>query len=117
MFKDISIVISWVLGFILFIFVIGWLSAGNDFFMYKFFAPKQEAIRREVVETSKSFNDGMLQELSQMQIDYAKGNDDTKNAISNLVVHRYSTYNEKNLSTDLRSFVFECKSRQMGGSK
>ena len=117
MFKDISIVISWVLGFILFVFVVGWLFAGNDFFMYKFFVPKQEAVRREIVETSKSFNDGMLQELSQMQIDYAKGNNDTKNAISNLVTHRYSTYNDRNLSYDLKQFVQECKSRQMGGVK
>ena len=95
------------------ILAMSWIFSGNDFFLYKFFAPKQEAVRREVVETSKAFNDGMIQELQSMQIDYVKGTDSQKDAISSIVVHRYSNYNDRNLGGDLRSFVSECKSRQM----
>jgi len=94
------------------ILALGWIFAGNDFFMYKFFAPKQEAVRRQVFENTKSFNDGMIQELQSMQLDYAKGNDSQKDAISSVVVHRYSTYNDVNLSGDLKAFVSECKTRQ-----
>ncbi len=52
---------------------LGWLVQGNDFFMYKFFAPRQEAVRRQVFETSRAFNQGMVQELQNMQFEYLAG--------------------------------------------
>ena len=34
---------------------LGWVAQGNSFFMYKFFAPKQEQVRRETFEQSKAY--------------------------------------------------------------
>ena len=42
-------ILAGVLAFILFIVLmlgLGWIATGNDFFLYKYFAPKQEAVRR-----------------------------------------------------------------------
>lgn len=43
---------------------IGWILMGNEFFMYKFFAPRQEAVRRQVYEQTKS-DGGRLRQVSQ----------------------------------------------------
>jgi hypothetical protein len=109
--KDIFKIIGSIIGILLIVITLSWIAIGNDLFMYKFFAPKQEQVRREVFEQTKSFNDGMKQELQQMQIDYAKGNEDTKNSISSIVIHRYSTY-KKELNGDMLSFYNECLDRQ-----
>ena len=48
---------------------LGWLVTGNDFFLFKVFAPKYEQVRRETFEQSKAYNQGMIQELQNMQFD------------------------------------------------
>ena len=56
--------------FLVMVLVIGlsWIVQGNEFFLYKVFAPRTEAMRREVFEQSKAFNQGMVQELQNMQL-------------------------------------------------
>ena len=94
---------------------LGWLVQGNDFFMYKFFAPKQEQVRREVFENSRAFNQGMVQELENMQRDYIKEKDpNAKTALASIILHRASGYNldDPIVSADLRSFIADLKHQQ-----
>ena len=63
---------SGIIGAILFICAVGWLVEGNNFLLFKFFAPREEAVRRQTFEESKAYNDGMAQELSAMELDYVK---------------------------------------------
>jgi len=42
--KTFFIVTGCIVGFLVLVTGIGWLSAGNEFFMFKFFAPRQEAV-------------------------------------------------------------------------
>lgn len=67
---------------------LGWLTQGNQFFMYKFFAPKQEQVRREVFEQSKAYRQGMVQELQNMQFEYVKASKDGKEAMRSIILHR-----------------------------
>lgn len=92
-------------GFLLVCFGIGWAVQGNEFFMYKFFAPKQEAVRRETFEQSKAYNDGMAQELSQMQLDYVKATPDQKAALRAVAIHRFADYDATKLPRDLQDFL------------
>jgi hypothetical protein len=100
-----SRVIGGISGFLLVCFGIGWAVQGNEFFMYKFFAPKEEAVRRETFEQSKAYNDGMAQELSQMQLDYAKATPDQKAALRSVAIHRYASYDASRLPRDLQDFL------------
>ena len=88
------------------IFGIGLLAQGSDFLLYKFFAPRQEQVRREVFEQSKSYNDGMRQELYSLQRDYiiAKS-DEQREALKSIIQHRVAGYRQDQLPIDLQIFI------------
>ncbi|MDO8582637.1 MAG: hypothetical protein Q7R63_01455 [bacterium] len=96
-------------AFIVLMLGLGWLAQGNDFFMYKFFAPKQEAVRREVFEESKAFNQGMIQELQNMQFEYMKAGEKEKDALASIILHRAADYDESKMPADLRDFIRDLK--------
>ena len=62
-----SHVIGLIIAFFVLMFGLTWAVQGNDFFMYKVFAPKYEQVRRTTFEQSKAYNQGMVQELQNMQ--------------------------------------------------
>ncbi len=84
---------------------LSWLVQGNNFFMYKFFASKQEQVRREVFEQTKSYNQGMIQEIQNMQFEYIKATPEQKSALSSIILHRVADYDESMLPVDLRAFI------------
>lgn len=91
------------------LFALGWVVQGNNFFMYQFFAPKYEATRRNVFEQSRSFNEGMAQELSGMWRDYNHATDPGEKAtIRSLVQHRVAGYDVDRIeNADLRGWVIQ----------
>lgn len=91
---------------------ISWISMGNNFFLYKFFAPKQAAVQREVFENTRSFNQGMVQELENMQFDYIKESDpEAKAALRSIILHRASGFdlNDPIVPYSLKVFINELK--------
>ena len=98
-------IIGFGLLFLVVIMAFAWIAQGNDFFMYKFFAPKQEAVRRQVFEETKSYNQGMIQELQNMQFQYVQADDAHKAALADIILHRASDYNLNKMPADLRGFV------------
>lgn len=101
-------VVAGFLGFIALIAVmlgLAWIFQGNDFFMYKYFAPKQEAVRREVFEQSKAYNQGMIQELQNMQFEYVKADAEHKAALASIILHRSADYDVNKMPEDLKAFI------------
>lgn len=99
------------------ILLLSWAVVGNDFFLYKYFAPRQEQVRREVFEQSRAFNQGMVQELQNMQFEYAKQKDPkAKDAMASIILHRASGYNLNDpiVPAHLRSFVEQLQREQSG---
>jgi hypothetical protein len=92
-----------------------WLIQGNAFFMYKFFAPQVEQVRRETFEQSKAYNQGMIQELQNMQFEYIKADDKHKDALASIILHRVADYDEDKLPNDLRTFIQQLK-RERGSN-
>lgn len=84
---------------------VGFIVQGTDFFLYKFFAPKYEQVRRETFEQSKAFRQGNVQEIQQLYLDYLKANDDQKKAIASVVTHRMADFDKSALSLDLNDWV------------
>jgi hypothetical protein len=87
------------------ILALTWIVQGNQFFLYKFFAPKTEDVRREVFENTKSYNQGMVQELQNMQFEYIKAKPEQQKALASIILHRVSDFDESKLPSDLRSFI------------
>jgi hypothetical protein len=84
---------------------LAWLVQGSDFFLYKAFAARQEAARREVFEESKAYNDGMAQELDAMRFEYLKAAPEQRAALASVILHRAAAYDVARLPPDLRDFV------------
>ena len=110
--KEALATIFGVIFVIVFFLGLTWLFTGNEFFLYKYFAPKQEAVRRQVFEQTKSYNQGMIQELQNMQFEYVKATDSQKDALASIILHRTADYDETKLPYDLRTFINELKRSQ-----
>jgi hypothetical protein len=96
--------------FVLFVvFGLGWVVEGNDFFMYKFFAPRRAAVERQVFENTKSYNQGMAQQLGKMFIEYQSADVAGKQAICSVVRHDYADYPDERLSGNLVGFIHTCQ--------
>lgn len=91
------------------IFGLTWLVEGNDFFLAKVFAPKQEDVRRETFEHSKAYRQGMVQELQNMQFEYEKAAPEHKAALADLILHRAADFPEDDLPPDLAAFIHQLK--------
>jgi len=89
-----------------------WILTGNEFFLYKFFAPKQEAVRREVFEQTKSFIDGSIRDIRADQISYIKADKEQKAAIASVVLHKIDGIPEDKLPPDLKTWVQELRVKQ-----
>ena len=74
------------------------------FKMYDFFAPKYRAVDNHVFKESEQYNDGMLRDLENLQMEYMQANDTQKQALKSIVLHRFSVYDETRLPPNLRNF-------------
>lgn len=91
-----------------------WIVQGNDFFLYKTFAPKYEDARRETFEHSKAYIQGTVQELQNMQFEYVKAEEKHKDALASLILRRATNIDAQELPVDLRSFIEELRREQLG---
>lgn len=111
--KDVAKLALAVIEGLVVLFLLGWAVQGNSFFMFKFFAPKYEQVRRETFEQTKSYRDGMTTELRNMQMDYAKATKEQKTAIRSIVLHRVNGIVESDLPYDIQQFVSELRKENL----
>ncbi len=95
--------------------LLGWAIAGNEFFMFKVFAPKMEQVRRETFEQSKAYNQGMVQELQNMQFQYEQADSSHKAALGSIILHRAADFDVNKLPTDLYDFIQKLKNAKEKG--
>lgn len=110
--KDVLKALAAILMILFMVFGVMWIIEGNAFFMYKFFAPKQEQVRHEVYENSAAFNEGMAREIRSMQYDYAKSTPSQKDAIATMILHRVDGYDDTQFPADVRAFVHQLRSER-----
>jgi len=93
---------------------IGWAANENDLAQTRYFAPRQEAVRRSVFEQSKAYNQGQIQELQNMWFDYERTDPQHQAALAGLILHRAADFDEDRLPPDLRSFIESLRLKQAG---
>jgi hypothetical protein len=76
---------------------------------YKYFAPKYRAVDTEVFKQSEQYNDGMIRDLEDLQMEYIKADKEHKDALRAIVLHRFSVYPEDKLPPNLRNFYNDLK--------
>ena len=73
---------------------------------YGFFAPKIEAVRREVFKQTKSYNEGKMQQLTKYRIEFLRAKTpDDKSAIAATVRIAFADYDQAQLTPELRRFL------------
>jgi len=102
MFKEISAI---VIGWIAFIAV----CMFGSFFAYQYFAPKYRQVDNEVFKQSEQYNDGMIRDLENLQIEYISSDAEKKQALRAIVLHRFSVYPEDKMPPNLRNFYNSLK--------
>lgn len=82
------------------------IESGNflSFWNFSFFAPKVEQVRYNTFENSQSYNDGMIRDLQEFQLEWAGSTDSQKDTIRAVVLQRFSHYDESRLPTNLQLF-------------
>jgi len=85
-----------VMGF----FVLGW---------YKLFAPKFENVRRDIFESTRSYNQAKVQELGKYKLEYALATEENKKAIASAIRHRFADYDDSKLDYQLKIFLQEIR--------
>ena len=105
MFKQVFLVLVAFFAFIAMTLATAWVFQGNEFFLYRYFAPKEEAVRRQVFEQSKAYNQGMVQELQNMQFQYVRATKEQRASLRSIILHRVADYDRDKLPDDLRSFI------------
>ncbi len=117
MIKNFFAWVASVLGVLVVLFAVAWLVQGNDFFMYKYFAPKREQVRRQVFEQSKAYNQGQIQDLQQMMFEYVQAAPEQKAALASIILHRVADYDVNKLPPDLRDFVEKLRNDRLNGGQ
>ena len=107
-----------------FVAIIGltWIIQGNDFFFYKFWAPKYENVKREVFENTQSYTQGVKQELNNSYNSYYKTgvSESEREAIASMTLHQVSTMpNERfeELPDYLKKFVNMLRDKKTGNNE
>ena len=87
------------------IFALAYYSLSLD----RFFMPRQEALRHDVYKQSQSYNDGMVRDLENIQMQYTEATPEAKVALRAVALHRFSVYPEAALTPSLRQFYNQLK--------
>jgi len=104
--------IGGILLFIILIVALTWFAQGNSFFMYKFFAPKTEQVRREVFEQSKAYRQGVVQELQNIMMEYPKASPEQKVALRVVALHKSADTPADALPPHVNAFISELRNPQ-----
>lgn len=84
---------------------LGWVVTGNQFFLYKVFAPLTEQVRYNTFKQSQAYNEGMVRDLQNLKMQYEGTADPAAKAIlKDTVIHRFEVYPVDSMPPELRTF-------------
>ena len=83
-----------------------WLFQGNDFFLQRYFAPKYEAVRRDVMIESRAYSEATTRRLYDLKRQMAQAkSEDEKATIRAMARHEVQAFDASRLPHDLRTFA------------
>lgn len=106
MFKEILALVCVIVGAIALVFGLSFLGYKS----YEFFAPKYRQVDNQVFKESEQYNNGMIRDLENLQLEYIKATPEQKDALRAISLHRFSVYPEDRLPPNLRNFYNDLKS-------
>jgi len=99
-----------ILGSIVALVVLSFALSYTSYAQYSFFAPRMEQVRYDTFKHSQSYNEGMVRDLENLQMEYAKADSNQKAMLRTVVLHRFSVY-EGQLPSNLQAFYNQLKNQ------
>lgn len=106
-----SKIVGFMLLFIVMLLSLGWLSDANDLLKYKFFGPRNEAVRREVLQQSKAYKQGSVQRLGTLCTQVASTDDSHKGLINDVIAHEFVEWDMKDVPEHLRTCLADARKK------
>ena len=77
---------------------------------YEYYKPKYTEVDNKVFHESQSYNDGMIRDLENLQMEYIKADVNGKISLRAIILHRFSVYPQDKLPYDLKNFYNNLRS-------
>ncbi len=103
--KQVGVVLAVLVG----VLALTWLLQGNDWFMYKFWAPKYEAVRRQTYEQTKSFRQGSIQRLGTLCTQVTEADDEHKPMLRDVISHEFAEWGTADVPAYLQPCLTEAR--------
>jgi hypothetical protein len=103
--KEITATVSLIFAGIAIIFGLTFLG----FELTSYFKPKYTELDNRVFKESQQYNDGMLRDLENLQVEYINADPASKQALRAIVLHRFAVYPEDRLTPSLANFYNQLK--------
>lgn len=95
------------LAFLVAVLGVNYIAYGT----FAFFAPRYEAVRRDVMINSRAYAEGQTREMYRLKLQYQQAkSDDERATIRALALHEAAAFDRTRLPSDLQSFL-----AQLGG--
>lgn len=75
----------------------------------RFFAPKHEAVRREVFKQTRSYNESKTQDLARFRLQYMRGSAEDKAALAATIRTMFADYDRNLLPNELSDFLYQIR--------
>lgn len=98
--KNLFLVLGIMIAGLTFIFALSFFDYG----MTNFFAPKYRAVDNKVFKQSEQYNDGMVRDLEDLQMEYLRADVAHQEALRAIILHRFSVYPEEKMPVNLQNF-------------
>lgn len=93
------------------LYAFGFLATGGDLAIYKFWAPKQEAARRQVYEHTKSYHQGSVQRLNTLCTQVAAADDDHKVMLNDVIAQEFAEWDMSDVPAYLQGCLSTARTR------
>jgi len=104
--KEIGI---WIIGIIVAVVMVCALALDYSGLMWEsFIGPRRENVRRNIYESTESFNEGKKQQLAKYFYEYNQADESGKIAVCTMVRQSFANYDVGKLPIAERSFVKIC---------
>jgi len=106
--KTVLAVVGGIAAFITLILGLNYLGWATT----NYFSPKYEQTRNDTFKNSAAYNDGMVRDLEEIQMQYQQATPAQKDSLRALALHRFSVYPQERMTPDQRLFYNQLKAGQ-----
>lgn len=108
-------ILKWIGGFVLVIALIAGAAFGIPALrlqVMRMYGTELESVKTDIYRENKSYVEGTVRDLRELQVDYTKADDSQRESLAGLILHRANELDWDRLPSDVRQFLNDLKEKQ-----